>query len=57
MILSRCPFLLNHYKLAGLGFDYLLGSKSRIYVYTAKYSNDDSTKTLKAAAVGLEHNF
>ncbi len=44
-------------KLAGLGFDYLLGSKSRIYVYTAKYSNDDSTKTLKAAAVGLEHNF
>ena len=44
-------------KLSAVGFDYILGKKSRVYVYTAKYSNDDSTKTLKATAVGLEHNF
>lgn len=44
-------------KLTGLGMDYILSKQSRVYIYNAKYSNDDAAKTLKATAIGLEHNF
>ncbi len=44
-------------QLAALGVDYKLGSKSKLYAYTAKYSNDSSNSSHKVMGLGVEHKF
>lgn len=44
-------------KLTGLGVDYKLGKQSKLFAYTAKYSNDTANSSQKATGLGVEHKF